>query len=338
MFSFSNHFSRAAVISLPFRGSRRARLRAHLKALNMADDLEWVEACNGAAMPLPQGWGAGAGAWGCLQSHLKVLRSAREQNLESILIMEDDVVFHPRAAEAIPAFLASVPAHWGQVYLGGQHLRPARPTASPLVVKPSNVNRSHAYAVSRAALPRVISWLEQLPDFLRSNWHVDHQFGAAHERRRWPVFAPSWWLAGQETCQSDVSGSILRRRWWHSRRWAGQLPLVLVPEGAAVPGGSESNLHFGPENPAARAKLAGNDCELLCALHLCAQEALDFGCLPALRAADAPPLSRLSRLWPAGIRPWLPDSGGELAAYPFNGLFPHPFNSILPAKSSTNNN
>ena len=319
MLRFSDHFTRTAVISLPARAERRAGLQGHLAACGIdPGSVSFVEACDGAREQPPEGWGAGGGAWGCLQSHLRVLTTALEDGVESVLVLEDDVVFHPHTARVLPEFLRAVPSGWSQIYLGGQHLKPARPAGSPLVVIPSNVNRTHAYAVSRAGLPAVISWLSRTQDFLRPGWHLDHQFGAAHQDALWPVFAPSWWLAGQNACASDICGSTLPQRWWHPRRWAFHLPFFTTqPADPPEPEG----LHFG-------AAPAGLDtCPLpsaLAFLHSTAAEALDLGRLPALRPASPQTLLRLRGLWPAGFREWLP--GTEAAThYPFNGLFPHPF-------------
>src|SRR5271155_898312 len=39
-------------------------------------------------------WKHGAGAYGCLLSHLGIVRKAQESGLPAVLILEDDVVFH----------------------------------------------------------------------------------------------------------------------------------------------------------------------------------------------------------------------------------------------------
>ena len=333
MLCLSDHFTTTAVISLPAREDRRRQLQAHLHARHLTGTITWVEASNGANPPPPPGWQAGQGAWGCLQSHLTVLRQALADGAESVLVLEDDVFFHTHTATALPAFLRAVPPGWGQIYLGGQHLRPARPGSHPLVVIPANLNRAHAYAVSRTGLPAVIQWLERTEDFLRPNWHLDHQFGVAHEASLWPVYAPSWWLAGQESSASDICNAPLRRRWWHPRRWALRLPIVLTTPGEELPPATAEALYFGKEDtvpdlltcPASTA---------LSWLHDCAQQALDHGCLPALRLPPDFPLARLRPLWPAGIIP-TPCTAPALAAYPFNGLFPHPFATLLSPTQTT---
>ena len=48
-------------------------------------------ALDGKVLTIPSHWNYTPGAYGCLLSHLEIVREARERNLSSILIFEDDV-------------------------------------------------------------------------------------------------------------------------------------------------------------------------------------------------------------------------------------------------------
>src|ERR1700733_1638997 len=54
-----------------------------------------VSAVDGSRLELPATWRHSAGAYGCLLSHLQVVRDARQRGLPSLLILEDDVLFDP---------------------------------------------------------------------------------------------------------------------------------------------------------------------------------------------------------------------------------------------------
>lgn len=325
MSSLREHFDRVTILSLPARHDRRERLAAHLTTRGLDGGLTWQAAVDGSALPQPEGWSAGNGGWGCLQSHLETLRRALKDGVERLLILEDDVIFSPHTAACLPHLMQALPPDWGQLYLGGQHIAPPQRTASPLLWQAGNINRTHAWACSRQWMPQIIAHLSRTADYAlppgTTGWHMDHQLGAAHQQSLWPCYTASWWLAGQEADHSDICAQSLRRRWWHPRRYALSLPFVFLPPG------TENGTAYctGTEDEAFAAAIPQTAC-LLAWLHRLAEEALDHGCLPAWRSPLLP-ASRVAALWPAGIRN--PDHICQ--DYPFNGLFRHDMVTILQA-------
>ena len=147
----------------------------------------------------------------------------------SYLVLEDDAVFHPRAPEMLERLMGELPADWGQLYLGGQHLQPPEEVpSSPFVLRGINVNRTHAFALKGDTFARFQQHITHAPDYIARNhgWHIDHQLGIAHERRDWNVYCPSWWLAGQDEGSSNVSGNTNPRLWWNPEIYSGRLPFV----------------------------------------------------------------------------------------------------------------
>jgi len=160
----------------------------------------------------PAGWGGGNGAWGCLQSHRRIMedlmhmRDERgDMNWDTALFLEDDVFFLPNALRDLELLMDQVPADWGQIYLGGQNRKPVTKMAQTGVVQCNSVNRTHAYAVSRQSIQKVYHHISYMADY-HSHKHIDHQLELAHQRGDWKVYGPAKWICGQRAGSSNISG------------------------------------------------------------------------------------------------------------------------------------
>jgi len=131
------------------------------------------------------------------------------------LILEDDAVPCDDFTSRIRLFLEAMPKDWGMIYLGGQHLMagshpPQRVNAE--VFRPYNVNRTHAFALSREGMKAVYKHL------CRQDWniaqHIDHHLGRLHMSASLPVYCPKEWLIGQASGTSRISGRTPGLRFW----------------------------------------------------------------------------------------------------------------------------
>lgn len=172
----------------------------------------------------PSWWRSGGAAWGCYQSHLAVLREARDRGLECIGVFEHDAVFREGFWPLLRRVLAEVPDDWGQLYLGGQHLtKPLESTGHPDLVSPrvhraKNVNRTHGYLIRQPFLTTMIEHLENTTEWNRSfrkghRPHIDHWMGRLHAKVEC-VYAARPWLVGQAEGRSDIAAKHLGERWW----------------------------------------------------------------------------------------------------------------------------
>ena len=337
-------FERVVIINLPFKTNRRCRLERHLEEGGIVDlaKVRWERAICGDWTPPPAWFGAGRGAWGCLMSHLRVGQDAVHDKLASYCVLEDDVVFHPEAPQMLEAFMREVPEDWGQVYLGGQYLRREPQLISPWVMRPYNVNRTHAFALSKKTIPRYLQHIMHAPDYLtlrlddkgqasfdRNGFHIDHQLGRAHERRNWKTYTPKWWLAGHEAGGSNISGRKNPRLWWHWRGWGQQLPFVVVPANATDQERDWFRLYLHPGNNLLGTTLVDigldkdiSDEELTKWLRMIAGEAIERWKLPGFEVPQKFPElpDRVQNLWAAGICEASEECVTRLAPYPFNGL------------------
>lgn len=164
-----------------------------------------VPAVDGNAVGVPPGYTAGGGAFGCRQSHVGVLEQALTDGVRQLLVLEDDVVWEAGVWAALEAFLAAVPGDWEQLMLGGQHVRQPEPV-SPGVVRCTNCQRTHAYAVRGEALRDLLHL------WYGCDTHIDHRMGPWQRTRR--VYAPDPFVFGQGGGRSDINGAEQPPRFW----------------------------------------------------------------------------------------------------------------------------
>lgn len=78
-------------------------------------------AFDGNNIKLPVNWMHTPGAYGCLQSHLQVVREARRLGAPSVLILEDDVVFDDHLEQKFSACIEQLPPDWDMLFFGALH-------------------------------------------------------------------------------------------------------------------------------------------------------------------------------------------------------------------------
>lgn len=67
----------------------------------------------------PQHWNKGAA--GMVKTIYNIISYAKENNLNSVLIMEDDIEFHPQINEFTSRFIYDLPSDWETFYFGANH-------------------------------------------------------------------------------------------------------------------------------------------------------------------------------------------------------------------------
>ncbi|CAB4162602.1 Glycosyl transferase, family 25 [uncultured Caudovirales phage] len=224
MKTLTDYFDRVYVINCAHRPDRRQRVLAHLWNAGMVSDplkLVVFNAIIGDWTTSPACWTSGQGAWGCLQSHRRLIEDVMHERddryqltLGNVLVLEDDVVFLDNALADLNKFMDAVPEDWDQIYLGGQHRQQHEETSNPAVIVGRSVNRTHAYALAAKAFQPFYRHISHAPDYHGSNKHIDHQLELAHQRRDWKVYCPRVWICGQEEGASNISGKTNPRQTW----------------------------------------------------------------------------------------------------------------------------
>ena len=208
-----------------------ARARRSIEALSeFTDNLNVVQAIRGDELPPAPWYRAGNGAWGCLQTHIRIAQDAWLRGDETYIVFEDDVVFTKDFAPLLDDFMANVPENWDQVYLGGQHRKEPR-WVNPAVYEARRVNRTHCFALSRGAIPEFLTHVTDFKDHVEASFekHIDHRLEDAHDARRWVTYTPSWWLVGQGENLSGINGRWHPDKWWdHNLGATSQFPFVWI--------------------------------------------------------------------------------------------------------------
>jgi GR25 family glycosyltransferase involved in LPS biosynthesis len=134
-------------INLKERSDRRQQANEQFAKINLP--VEFFPAVDGRrknAIPKP-------GVYGCALSHILALRRAWQSGVKAVLLFEDDVMLHKNLRYWAQSIV--LPDDWGILYFGNQHEEP------PIVCRRGMVRTfgsqsTHAYAVKREAIPKVM--------------------------------------------------------------------------------------------------------------------------------------------------------------------------------------
>lgn len=221
-------FERIYVINLPERRDRLRQTFAELRRVGIERGDARLRIYAG-CRPADAGVFPSRGAHGCYLSHLGVLREARRDGLENVLVLEDDLAL-TRAAFADHARLRDriAAGEWDFAYPGhvetiaGGAAAQWHETDAPLMC-------AHFYGVHRRVLPALVDYLEACmrrppghPD--GGPMHVDGAYSMFRARTEGVVTliaAPS--LGGQRSSRSDI----------YQNRWYDRTPLLRAVAGIA---------------------------------------------------------------------------------------------------------
>lgn len=162
-------------------------------------------------------WGkrqkAREGAFGCHESHVSIFQTAWEEGWRNVLIFEDDAVLKDNFFDQLDKSLDELPDDWDFFYLGGQNVE--RNIQEPFQYSENllynyNVNRTHAYAVNRKVLPRILDYCK---DTIHGD-HIDWQLGRIHKRLDVNCYSSYPWVCYQAAGESDIVENIKGNLEW----------------------------------------------------------------------------------------------------------------------------
>jgi len=173
-------------------------------ALHGLGPVQRFAACDGKTIAKPAGWSHSDGAYGCLRSHVEVVREAQRSNAPSVLIFEDDTVLDPEFQSKFASFSKEVPDDWDMLYFGALHKdEPAQ--ISEHVGRITRANSTYAYALKNTVFDAFIELNARAEHVLDMNSYL------LQERFNCYCFMPN--LAWVEAEYSDVQNR-LERHWY----------------------------------------------------------------------------------------------------------------------------
>ncbi len=187
-------FPHKVCINLDRRPERWLRVQERFARHNIGP-VERFSAIDGKRLSLPAQFKFSAGAYGCLQSHLAMVKRAREARLPSVLFFEDDVIFHPEFEERFPRYVEQLPSDWDMIYFGAGHMDgPVK--ISDNVIRLQKSYSTYAYALRSTAYDAFIELASQ------EEFQVDAYYGKLQKRFNCYCFFPH--LAWVEEGYSDT--------------------------------------------------------------------------------------------------------------------------------------
>lgn len=175
--NLNDHFPHAYLINLDHRTDRIESLNTHLKTIGESDfKYTRFSAVNGAALPDSEiakmskstsatrnGKDDRRGRYAVYKSHLNVLKEARDKQLPSVLVLEDDVRFAPwhLSHNYLHKVSKELPSDWDMLFLGYYEAGDSYLKHSEHLVRPKVPYDLHAYVVNARMYDRLIEVLEK---------------------------------------------------------------------------------------------------------------------------------------------------------------------------------
>ena len=211
-------FDQVRIINLVDRPDRRREMTAQLSRLGApAPHVSFYPAHR----PADAGDFPSLGARGCFESHLAVLRSARDNGAGSLLILEDDLDFTRDGRERLDAVLGELSGRSWDFFYGAHVLATDDRRGLVEIAPDEQVVTASCLAFSGSVIPPLVDFLEGIltrpagsPDY--GPMHVDGAYTVFRMLNPHLVtvaaFPP---LGRQRSSLSDITpGSMFLDRWY----------------------------------------------------------------------------------------------------------------------------
>ncbi len=189
-------YDAAYYLNLDSRGDRRSLIETDLRSLNIkATRISAFRPDIGSRSCLE----LSAGQYGCKVSHIEAILLGIRDVHRSILIMEDDVRFHPKFLDYVDSIREALETETWDLFFYYATSQRRYETVAPGVCRAATA-LTHCYGIHSRAYFRVLSRL------LRSDRPIDLAYRELALKRELTVLAPSIDLAFQRNGFSDILG------------------------------------------------------------------------------------------------------------------------------------
>jgi glycosyl transferase, family 25 len=215
--SMIGHFERIAVIHLPERRDRYLSIKSELARMGVNIQSSKVQVPDAPRPPEANGFPSRA-VHGNFLSHLTILRSALDEGVRDVLVLEDDALFHQSLhRDGLVVALEHEP--WDMCFLG--HALRTRVLPKGLIrysLEYGPFTHAHCYAVHQRCLPGLTQYLQTTLDNPAGHPDGGHMYidGAFnHYRQRNPQLHTI--IASPSLCRQKGSPSSIAGARWYER-------------------------------------------------------------------------------------------------------------------------
>lgn len=159
------------IISLERALERRIRIKNQLEKLGL--DAIIMDAIDGNTLDEaqinkyiqnPGRWRDGdkfkPGEIGCLLSHIKAIKLAKENNYDNVLILEDDVILSSDFNNHIKFLFRIIPPDWEHIFLGGHIYMQNPPVLQPTVISSDfKISGAYSYFIRNSIYDKILDKL-----------------------------------------------------------------------------------------------------------------------------------------------------------------------------------
>lgn len=198
--SINKYFDKVFHINLDRRVDRNNNINSELSKHNIESTR--ISAIDGSTVELPSYWVNNKGSYGCLKSHLNIIKHAKEMCYKTILILEDDVIFSDDLDSIFDSYFNQVPNDWNILYLSGNHnlhCGYSLDFISDKIIRCRMTYSTHSYCVNSNFYDKLIEVLEN------SNKPIDVTYSDMQKYSNFYSFYPG--ITSQRNDYSDIEQS-----------------------------------------------------------------------------------------------------------------------------------
>lgn len=148
----NDYFDKIYCVNLDRRPDRWEEAKEEIEKHNLK--VERFSGVNGNVDNIVKLNGATDGDVGCTLSHYNIIKDAKKNDYDVILVLEDDVIFTDNLNELFEEYMKEVPTDWDMLYFGGNHVG-GLIHVTPHVAKVKHTYTTHAYAIKKSVFDHV---------------------------------------------------------------------------------------------------------------------------------------------------------------------------------------
>jgi glycosyl transferase family 25 len=120
------------------------------------------------------------GELGVLQTHYNIIKHCKKNNINSVLIMEDDVVFNEEINN-ISEYMKLIPENWDFIYFGGNHIYGKPPVKiNEKIIKLNYTVALQCVAIKNTMYDFILQMLEKKEKQVDAYYAELHKFANAY--------------------------------------------------------------------------------------------------------------------------------------------------------------